>query len=311
MSLSNATGDGGNAVGDGVNGVGGHVMLPVINTVFKKVFLPLGMDWHPFQIGWYNDLVGPRFALGYPPNTVAFVVISGPEVFEKCVLPYLKKELAANPQLQEINDPLDDAIVNSFKIAQLDLTKLELETEALFDFQLHPSRKPKVLVQTAAHVAGAAQYFHQNKLPGKIQQEFFSQESKLSGVAVHPVYGGWFAIRGVIIFTNLELNEDDKGLIRPESLNLISEEERIVTLLKEFAYNWEEDKWRTVFKGSGPEYSQDFKDFLSTVPGERWEFFEGSWISTDFSVFLTVTLPKFKMEYKFRFGFYFKCLKQD
>lgn len=62
--------------------------------------------------------MGPRFALDYPPATVAYVVISGPEVFEKCVLPYLKKELVANPAIQEINDPLDDAVVNAFKTAQ-------------------------------------------------------------------------------------------------------------------------------------------------------------------------------------------------
>lgn len=54
---------------------------------------------------------------------------------------------------------------------------------------------------------------------------------------------------------------------------MMQEQERIVTLLKEFAYNWEEDKWRTIYSGTGStKYSQDFQDFLATKPGERWEF---------------------------------------
>lgn len=36
--------------------------------------------------------------------------------------------------------------------------------EAFHDFDLYPSRKPKVLVQTAAHVAGAVEYFHRDRL---------------------------------------------------------------------------------------------------------------------------------------------------
>lgn len=69
------------------------------------------------QIGWYNELVGSHFALDYPPNTVAFVVLSGPDVFEKCVLPYLHSVLSQDPH-REINDPLDDAMVHGFKLAQ-------------------------------------------------------------------------------------------------------------------------------------------------------------------------------------------------
>jgi len=36
--------------------------------------------------------------------------------------------------------------------------------EPIQDFDLHPSRKPKVLVQTAAHVAGSVEYFHRDRL---------------------------------------------------------------------------------------------------------------------------------------------------
>ena len=38
----------------------------------------------------------------------------------------------------------------------------DIEIEAIHDFELLPSRRPKVLVQTAGHVAGAA-YYYQRK----------------------------------------------------------------------------------------------------------------------------------------------------
>jgi len=204
---------------------------------------------------------------------VAYAVISGPDTFEKCVVPYLKSAVRADPNLHT-NDPLDDAMVNAFSIVKKELDAKNLETEMFHDFDLHPSRKPKVLVQTAAHVAGAVQYFHKNNLSLEIQEERFSKSSDLCGVAVHPVYGGWFAIRGVIIMKNLELNED-KQLPRPPPLNLIPDDNTVVNLLEQFAYNWEEEKWRNIYKGSGgQEYSQDFKDFLVAKPGDRWEFLQ-------------------------------------
>ena len=36
------------------------------------------------------------------------------------------------------------------------------EVHALHDFELHHSRRPKVLVQTAGHVAGAARYYQRS-----------------------------------------------------------------------------------------------------------------------------------------------------
>lgn len=57
------------------------------------------------------------------------------------------------------------------------MSALNFETESIHDFQLYPSRKPKILVQTAAHVAGVVQYFHKSKLPLKIQEDLFAKES--------------------------------------------------------------------------------------------------------------------------------------
>lgn len=127
------------------------------------------------------------------------------------------------------------------------MTKLGFETEAHFHFELDPAKKRKVSVEAAAHVSGAAQYFHPSQLPGQVRRKYFlkktvspvetkvtrigftvwtshhfnftqfSQKLEKKGVALHPVYGSWFAIRAVLILLGLE----DEDLIRPEPLNLI------------------------------------------------------------------------------------------
>lgn len=129
---------------------------------------------------------------------------------------------------------------------------------------------------------------------------------KLSGVAVHPVYGGWFAIRGVIIFTNLELNEDDKGLIRPDSLNLISVRHGIKTNdfygqtltfvlgfiggrsdchpFKRICLQLGRRQMENSFQG---EWTRIFPRFQRLFIRGAWRtlgVFESTWISTDFSV---------------------------
>ena len=62
--------------------------------------------------------MGPHFHLDYPADTVAYVVINGPDVFERCVVPYLRSEIAENPDFRT-NDPLDDAIKHAFKLATM------------------------------------------------------------------------------------------------------------------------------------------------------------------------------------------------
>lgn len=58
-------------------------------------------------------MVGPRFYLDFPENTVALVVLSGPDVFEKCVIPYLKEKNQENVEFSTA-DPLDDSMKYTF-----------------------------------------------------------------------------------------------------------------------------------------------------------------------------------------------------
>ena len=60
-----------------------------------------GLEIHPFLTGWYDELVGEKFHLDRPPDTLALLVISQPAMFERTFLPYL----AATPR-QKLHDPI-------------------------------------------------------------------------------------------------------------------------------------------------------------------------------------------------------------
>ena len=52
-----------------------------------------GFESHPFKVGWYNDSVGDKFQLPYSSDTLAFVIISQPSMFEKAFLPFVETSL--------------------------------------------------------------------------------------------------------------------------------------------------------------------------------------------------------------------------
>ena len=60
-----------------------------------------GFEVHPFKVGWYNQSVGGRFALPYSDDTLAFVVISQPSMFEKAFLPFVENNLKDQVRLSK------------------------------------------------------------------------------------------------------------------------------------------------------------------------------------------------------------------
>lgn len=234
-----------------------------ISEIVNRIFTPADLQVHPFLIGWYNKLVGPKFALNFPEDTVALCVISGPSVFEKCVLPFLRNQVGRNNSFCTM-DPLDETMKFMFRLISKELEAQGYDVESYHDFDLYPNRRPKVLVQTAAHVSGAAEYFIQSRLtcleliPNK----------KLFGVAIHPEFGGWFAIRGILILKNMRENWEP---LPP--LNLLKDESQIRCLLEQFTYNWKANIWRDILSPKGGvKYSDDFSEYLETDPDKRWDF---------------------------------------
>ena len=72
-----------------------------------RVLVYLGMSL--FQIGWYNDQVDGAFQFNYPYDTLAFIIISQPCMFEKAFIPYVK-----NDMVQGNKDPLDQCVLHYF-----------------------------------------------------------------------------------------------------------------------------------------------------------------------------------------------------
>nr|XP_022307642.1 methylmalonic aciduria and homocystinuria type C protein homolog [Crassostrea virginica] len=62
-----------------------------------------------------------------------------------------------------------------------------------------PNGQAKILVQTAAHMAGAAYYYQRHD----ITEQPWPADESIYGVCYHPVYGGWVSLDGVFIFKDV------------------------------------------------------------------------------------------------------------
>ena len=119
----------------------------------ESLLCPHGFEVHPFLTGWYNQLVAPKFHLDHPEDTLAFVIISQPALFEKAFLPFLSSHY--RPGLAGRRDPIDECMLHQLSR----LASVSASVVTLHDFQLTSSRRPRVLVQTAGHVAGAVTFY--------------------------------------------------------------------------------------------------------------------------------------------------------
>ena len=218
------------------------------------------------QVGWYNSAVSRPFHFPYHDNTLAVLVASAPSMFESLFLPWLADHYQVDSELEGAQlDPLDRCFKGLFARLK-SLFPGEEDFEAIHDFELHPgTRRPKVLVQTAGHVAGYA-YYYQRK---DVQPDPWDKDKKMYGVSVHPRYGGWFAFRGVLIF---------KGLLAPElkerdPVDCVSSWEKRKELLQEYNFNWQEWKYRDVIDGGKvvEQYSEEQKRYFGTEPSKRFD----------------------------------------
>jgi len=69
------------------------VELAALEVELRQGTEKLGFEAHPFKVGWYNESVGEKFTLPYPADTLAFVIISKPSMFEKAFLPFIAENL--------------------------------------------------------------------------------------------------------------------------------------------------------------------------------------------------------------------------
>lgn len=208
------------------------------------------------QIGWYNEQVHKAFHLDYTPDTLAVVVISTPLMFDQGFKPFVRE----TDCLGDVRDPIDECMAHYFDKVKQELRDLEIET--IHDFDILPSRRPKILVQTAAHVAGAARFYQRSD----ITNDPWAPETKICGVCLHAKYGGWFAIRGVVIFKDVIAAD----LQHIEPADTLGDDEKRIELLEKFNFHWRDWTFRDIAP-TEMKYSEEQKKYFATVPGQRKE----------------------------------------
>ena len=64
------------------------------------------------QIGWYNEKVSPEFHLPYSYDTLAFVIISTPAMFDQAFRPFVCRLDCSE---ESARDLIDECIAEQFK----------------------------------------------------------------------------------------------------------------------------------------------------------------------------------------------------
>lgn len=212
------------------------------------------------QIGWYNDqLVHKTFNLPHPYDTLALVIVSTPLMFDHGFKPFIKETSCIGGR-----DPLDEFMARMLAKVQSEFTQHEIEV--IHDFEMHPgSRRPKVLVQTAAHVAGAAYYYQRDS----VLRDPWDEKTKICGVSVHAKYGGWFAMRGLVIFKDILVPD----LPKKDPVDVVQGDEKRIELLEKFNFHWKDWSFRDVVP-SDVKYSEEQKKYFATLPADRKELLD-------------------------------------
>ena len=125
------------------------------------------------KVDWYNsNVVDHRFKLNFSGNTLCILVLNTPHMFEELCLPYLfanfKKNNTTHDDLESTSDLVDSCLSEKFEQVKIKLEARwmnEIEIITLKDYEMQPENLeiPKILMQTCAHISGAAFYYEKVK----------------------------------------------------------------------------------------------------------------------------------------------------
>lgn len=89
------------------------------------------------------------------------------------------------------------------------------------------------------------------------------------GVCLHPQYGGWFAIRGAMIFKNITAPQLEKKT----PIDILPDNEGRIQLLNLLNYHWQDWRFRDVVPVQD-KYSDLQKLYFGTAPKDRWDILD-------------------------------------
>ncbi|KAM4547662.1 cyanocobalamin reductase / alkylcobalamin dealkylase [Odontesthes bonariensis] len=226
-----------------------------VTALLDSCLTKAGFEVYPLKVGWYNSLLPPSLHLPYPDDSLALVVLSTPAMFELAFLPFLEQR-----GCQKLSDPIDQCVKHCITSAVSQCFPGQ-KVDVRYDYELLPSRKPKFLAQTAAHVSGAAFYYQQSDVT---EQPW--AEKKMFGVCVHPKLGGWFAIRALLVFGDVMVGSE---LVQPDPPDCVPSREGRIQLLEAFNFCWQDWSYRDIVHPVQT-YSQKQRDYFSTLPAQRF-----------------------------------------
>nr|XP_022307638.1 LOW QUALITY PROTEIN: methylmalonic aciduria and homocystinuria type C protein homolog [Crassostrea virginica] len=220
----------------------------ILNPLIEKVRATLeaiGFEVHPFKVEWYNEYVEEKYKLPYPDDTFGLFVNSIPDMWEKAFIAFIKTQTFNEEEI-----PLHQCMIYNFdKVKQFP----EHDIEVMHQFEI-PNGQAKILVQTAAHVAGAAYYYQRRDVTGQP----WPADKKIFGVCYHPVYGGWVSLDGVFIFKDVLCPDLPQRAPR----DVIPSQEKRVELLEKF--NFPQWSYRDLLPVPR-KYCEEHKEYLSTT----------------------------------------------
>ncbi|XP_045904589.1 cyanocobalamin reductase / alkylcobalamin dealkylase isoform X1 [Micropterus dolomieu] len=228
--------------------------VDVITGLLEDYLSKFGFECYPLKVGWYNSVLPPTLRLAYPDDSLAVVVLSTPDMFELAFLPFMEER-----GCQGLSDPIDQCVKHCVSSAVSQCFPRQT-VDVRYDYELLPSRKPKFLAQTAAHVSGAAFYYQQSDVRDQPWAE-----KKMFGVCVHPRFGGWFAIRALLVFDGVTVGPEMSQPVPPDC---VPSREGRVQLLEAFNFNWQDWSYRDIVHPVQT-YSQKQRDYFSTRPAQR------------------------------------------
>ena len=88
---------------------------------------------------------------------------------------------------------------------------------------------------------------------------------KMFGVCIHPRLGGWFAIRALVVFRDVQAGPE---LRQTDPVNCVGSREERIELLERFNLRWQDGTYRDIIPAE-ERYSQQQRDYFWTAPGER------------------------------------------
>ncbi|ULU07157.1 hypothetical protein L5515_014843 [Caenorhabditis briggsae] len=122
-----------------------------------------GFETHMFRIGSYNRSVGDPFSLPYDDSTMALLILSTPDMFDVAFRKWVVQktmEFGSFDDMSEfVSSPIQSFLEDRLEDLSEKLQSVEENFEILHDYSMTPQRRPKILMQTCGHVAGAAFYY--------------------------------------------------------------------------------------------------------------------------------------------------------